>query len=51
MELRWGEGRRRALARRGGIVGITTLSERTITFQTTNRSAREIRFNDKFLLK
>ena len=25
--------------------------ERTITFQTANRSVREIRFNDKFLLK
>jgi len=35
-----------------GRYGVTEfVVERTTTFQTTNRSAREIRFNDKFLLK
>jgi len=39
-------------ARWSGRYGVTEfVVERTITFQTTNRSAREIRFNDKFLLK
>ena len=39
-------------ARWSGRYGVTEfVVERTITFQTTIRSAREIRFNDKFLLK
>ena len=41
-----------ASARWSGRYGVTEfVVERTIIFQTTNRSAREIRFNDKFLLK
>jgi len=39
-------------ARWSGCYGVTeSVVERTITFQITTRSEREIRFNDKFLLK
>ena len=39
-------------ARWSGRYGVTEfVVERTIRFQTTHRSAREIRFDDKFLLK
>jgi len=40
MELRWGEGRRRDLSRRGGVHWVTTLVERSDEFQVLRHAER-----------